>query len=38
MEGGALVKYGQVEGVDLKMGKPVVWIWPADGYKVAPRQ
>jgi hypothetical protein len=37
VEGGGLVKYGQVEGVDMKMGKPIMWISPTDGYKVAPR-
>jgi hypothetical protein len=38
VEDGQLVKYGQVERVDLKLpGKPVSWISPADGYRVAPR-
>jgi hypothetical protein len=38
IEAGQLVKYGQVERFDAKLpGKPVSWITPADGYKVAPR-
>jgi hypothetical protein len=38
IEGGRLVKYGQAEGVDLKLPpKPVAWISLSDGYKVAPR-
>ena len=38
LENDGLVKYGQVDGVDLKLpGKPVMWISPKDGYKVAPR-
>lgn len=38
IEDGQLKKYGQVERVDLNLpGKPVSWINPADGYKVAPR-
>ena len=35
---GKLLKFGQVERVDIKLpGKPVQWISPGDGYKVAPR-
>lgn len=38
IEDGRLVKYGQVEGVDIKLpGKPVMWVSTNDGYKVAPR-
>lgn len=38
VEDGQLKKYGQVERIDLDLpGKPVSWIGPADGYKVAPR-
>lgn len=38
VEDGQLMKYGQVERVDLKLpGKPVSWISPAEGYRVAPR-
>ena len=38
IEEGQLKKYGQVERIDLNLpGKPVSWISPADGYKVAPR-
>jgi len=38
IEGGVLMKYGQVEQVDLKLpGKPVRWISTADGYTVSPR-
>ena len=37
-EAGQLVKYGQVERVDLNLtGKPVKWITSDEGYKVAPR-
>ena len=35
---GQLLKFGQVERVDIKLpGKPVKWISPDEGYKVAPR-
>jgi hypothetical protein len=38
VEDGQLMKYGQVEGIDINLpGKPVSWITAADGYKVAPR-
>ena len=38
IEDGELKKFGQVERVDLNLpGKPVSWINPADGYRVAPR-
>lgn len=38
LENDSLVKYGQVEGVDIKLpGKPVMWVSPTDGYTVAPR-
>lgn len=38
VENDSLVKYGQVEGVDIKLpGKPVMWVSPNDGYRVAPR-
>ena len=38
LENDSLVKYGQVEGVDVKLpGKPVMWVSPNDGYEVAPR-
>ena len=38
IQDGQLKKFGQVERVDLNLpGKPVSWISPADGYKVAPR-
>jgi hypothetical protein len=38
LDGGKLMKYGQVERVDLKLpGKPVGWISPREGYRVAPR-
>ncbi len=38
IQDGELRKYGQVERVDLNLpGKPVSWINPADGYRVAPR-
>lgn len=38
IENSGLVKYGQVEGVDIKLpGKPVAWVSLNDGYKVAPR-
>lgn len=34
---GDLLKFGQVQGVDIKLpGKPVKWIVAADGYKVGP--
>ena len=36
--GGDLKKYAQIERVDLELpGKPVSWIRPEDGYRVAPR-
>ena len=38
VEDGQLMKYGQVERVDIKRpGKPVRWITAADGFKVGPR-
>jgi hypothetical protein len=38
IENNGLVKYGQVEGVDIKLpAKPVMWVSSNDGYKVAPR-
>lgn len=38
MEDGHLVKYGQIDGVDIKLpAKPVMWAPQEDGYKVAPR-
>lgn len=38
IENQGLVKYGQVEGVDIKLpGKPVMWVSTKEGYKVAPR-
>lgn len=38
MEGGKLMKYGQVERVDVNLpGKPVIWIAADSGYRVAPR-
>lgn len=38
LENDGLVKYGQVEGIDLKLpGKRVMWVSPVDGYKVGPR-
>lgn len=38
VENNGLVKYGQIEGVELKLPrKPVMWVSPDDGYKVAPR-
>jgi len=38
IENNGLVKYGQVERVDLKLpGKPAMWVSSADEYKVAPR-
>lgn len=38
LENDNLVKYGQVEGVDIKLpAKPVMWVSPSDGYTVAPR-
>lgn len=37
-EDGRLMKYGQVEQVDINLpGKPVRWISNSDSYKVAPR-
>ena len=37
LESTGLVKYGQVEGIDIKLpGKPVMWVSPIDGYKVKP--
>lgn len=39
LESTGLVKYGQVEGIDIKLpGKPVMWVSPSDGYKVKPRR
>jgi hypothetical protein len=36
---GQLLKFGQVQGVDIKLpGKPVSWITLSDGYKVGPRK
>ena len=36
MQGGQLMKFGQVEQVDLKLpGKPVKWIDPIEGFRVA---
>ena len=38
IEAGQLVKFGQVEGVEVKLpGKPVRWISMDEGFKVAPR-
>ncbi|MBA2772318.1 MAG: hypothetical protein H0U34_09985 [Sphingomonas sp.] len=38
VENGQLMKYGQVERIDLNLpGKPVRWISPSEGYRVAPR-
>ena len=38
IEAGQLVKFGQVDGVEVKLpGKPVKWINTDDGFKVAPR-
>lgn len=38
IEDNGLVKYGQVERIDLKLpGKPVIWVSSGDGFKVAPR-
>ncbi len=35
---GKLLKFGQIEGVDIKLpGKPVKWIAPGEGYTVASR-
>ncbi len=37
-ENGQLLKLGQVDRVELALpGKPVAWVSPSDGYKVAPR-
>jgi hypothetical protein len=33
---GKLVKFGQVQNVDLTLAKPVRWISPDEGYRVAP--
>jgi hypothetical protein len=33
-----LMKFGQIDGADINLpGKPVQWIVPAEGYRVAPR-
>ncbi|MBV2146841.1 hypothetical protein KRZ98_00860 [Sphingobium sp. AS12] len=38
IEGERLMKYGQVDRIDVNLpGKPVIWIAPSSGYKVAPR-
>jgi hypothetical protein len=38
VEGGQLLKFGQVERIEINLpGKPVRWITAADGYRVAPR-
>lgn len=38
LEDGQLLKYGQVERVDINLpGKPVRWVMQDDGYRVAPR-
>lgn len=38
IESNGLVKYGQVDRVDIKLpGKPVTWISSTEGFKVAPR-
>ncbi|WP_156424769.1 hypothetical protein [Novosphingobium fuchskuhlense] len=35
---GKLLKFGQIERVDIKLpGKPVKWVAAGDGYKVGPR-
>lgn len=37
IEGGKLLKYGQVEGLDISLPpKPVRWITEEDGFRVAP--
>lgn len=37
IEAGQLLKIGQVEGIEVTLpGKPVKWISPEDGFKVAP--
>jgi hypothetical protein len=37
IEGGRLLKFGQMDGVDIPLPpKPVRWISPDDGFKVAP--
>lgn len=37
MDGGKLIKSANMEGVDVKIpDKPVAWIAPGDGYRVAP--
>ena len=37
VENGQLMKYGQVERIDINLpGKPVRWINPSEGYRVAP--
>ena len=39
IEEGRLVKYGQVDKIDIKLpGKPVIWITATDEFKVAPRK
>ncbi len=36
VQDGQLMKYGQVDKVDLKLlGKPVKWIDPGEGFQVA---
>jgi hypothetical protein len=38
MEADQLMKYGQVDGIDVNLpGKPVRWISSDEGYRVAPR-
>ncbi|KQN04482.1 hypothetical protein ASE85_05455 [Sphingobium sp. Leaf26] len=38
LQDGQLMKYGQVERIDINLpGKPVRWVIKDDGYKVAPR-
>ena len=37
MQDGQLMKFGQLDQVDLKLpGKPVKWVDPAEGFRVAP--
>lgn len=39
IEAEQLVKFGQVDGIDLKLpGKPVRWVGRDEGFRVAPRQ
>ena len=39
IEAGQLVKFGQVDRIDLKLpGKPVRWVGRDEGFRVAPRQ